>query len=253
MSTVRLHLPFYDEIILSKIMKLMNEIKNIYIININELKNYKNYELYENICKKIFENYAMKIIILGNFNSSPLPISNNSKILIKELINKPIQKYDKYNYKIMDKKKLLDKLDEFIHTYDTHIFSIDDFNGDVFKLWFLTQNIEYENIDLSELIKKLFKKTDIRKIKFWNKILIDDIKEFPNEYERMKNSDLSFPIIVFKNKNDYTILDGFHRLIKAYRYDYKKIKVKYVNFNLIKKVYIDEKNLEKDLGLIVKI
>jgi len=253
MSTVRLHLPFFDGVILSKIINLINEIKNIYIINVDEIKIKDQTEMYEFICKKIFENYAMKIIILGDYTKICLPISDNGKIIIKELANKSIKKYDKLNYKIYEKKKLIDRLEQIIHTYDTHIFTIDKFNGDVYKLWYLTQNIDYETVSLSDFIKSAFKKISIDKFKFWDKILIDDIKEYPNEYQRMKNSDLSYPIIVLRNKKDLTILDGFHRLIKAYRYEYKNIKVKYVTNSLVNKTIVNEKDLDKNLSLIVKM
>ena len=47
---------------------------------------------------------------------------------------------------------------------------------------------------------------------------------------RVKNADLSYPILVIKNLKEIYILDGNHRLQKSINQNLSFIKVKYISF-----------------------
>jgi hypothetical protein len=47
-------------------------------------------------------------------------------------------------------------------------------------------------------------------------------RKYEYHYQKTKKSDLSFPIIIDK---DYVVIDGMHRLLKAFMEGYKNVKV----------------------------
>ena len=49
-------------------------------------------------------------------------------------------------------------------------------------------------------------------------------KKYKKEIDRINNADLRYPIIIEKNKNNYYIVDGIHRLTKSYLDNKKTIK-----------------------------
>ncbi|MBI3627117.1 ParB N-terminal domain-containing protein [Candidatus Uhrbacteria bacterium] len=48
------------------------------------------------------------------------------------------------------------------------------------------------------------------------------------EYERTMNSDLSYPIDIMENRGRWLILDGLHRLMKAYILEWETVNVRVV-------------------------
>ena len=56
--------------------------------------------------------------------------------------------------------------------------------------------------------------------------IINDPEKYKDEYERTMKADLSHPIDIMKNKGRWLILDGLHRLMKAYIQGQKKVKVR---------------------------
>jgi len=81
-------------------------------------------------------------------------------------------------------------------------------------------------IDISELIYLLFGKFTFTygSPQF---SMIDVLKEpekYPDHYNRIKHADLMYPIILGKNTGGLYIIDGFHRLTKAYQEKQKIIK-----------------------------
>ena len=59
-----------------------------------------------------------------------------------------------------------------------------------------------------------------------------EIMEYPEkhkeEYERTLKADLKYPIDIMENKGRWLILDGLHRLMKAYIQGVKKVNVRII-------------------------
>ncbi len=53
-------------------------------------------------------------------------------------------------------------------------------------------------------------------------------EKYKSEYDRIMNSDISYPIDVMANKERLVILDGLHRLVKYKILGYDKIKVRII-------------------------
>lgn len=54
--------------------------------------------------------------------------------------------------------------------------------------------------------------------------------------KRMKEADLSYPLDIMENKGRWTLLDGLHRLMKAYTYGYRAVKVRKIPRDKISEV-----------------
>lgn len=71
-----------------------------------------------------------------------------------------------------------------------------------------------------------------KKINDWNltpREVIEHPKYHQNHYKRVVETDLKYPICIAKNKNGkWFVLDGTHRLTKAYLNNLKKVKVKII-------------------------
>ena len=52
--------------------------------------------------------------------------------------------------------------------------------------------------------------------------------KFKSEYDRIMNSDISYPIDVMENKGRLVILDGLHRLVKCKILGMDKVKVRII-------------------------
>ena len=104
-----------------------------------------------------------------------------------------------------------------------------DFNWDekdVWKLEYPTQEI------VSELLEWHFN------IPFWNWKnewyvlkpidVINNPEKYKSQYDRIMNSDISYPIDVMENKGRLVILDGLHRLVKCKLLGINKIKVRII-------------------------
>ena len=115
-----------------------------------------------------------------------------------------------------------------------------DFEWDSKKIWAL--DLPVQNMNISELIWHL-------DYPFWDKEGTDDWNltpaEFlknsaaePSHYAKVQQSDLQFPLEIIEFKGRYRILDGIHRLVKAYMNDAKTVLVRIVpkeKINAIKK------------------
>ncbi len=53
-------------------------------------------------------------------------------------------------------------------------------------------------------------------------------EKYKLEYDRVMNSDISYPIDIMENKGRFVILDGLHRLVKCYLLGYRKVKVRII-------------------------
>jgi len=99
------------------------------------------------------------------------------------------------------------------------------------------------SINIEELIPEMDKK-------LWETHSPNDVLKNPNlklhkeDSKRIENADLSYPIIVTSNKK---IIDGAHRLTKAYKQDLKTIKAYIFDKELLKK-FILTKNLNYEIA-----
>ena len=58
--------------------------------------------------------------------------------------------------------------------------------------------------------------------------IIEHPEKHKEEYERTLKSDLKYPIDIMENKGRWLILDGLHRLMKAYIQGMKKVNVRII-------------------------
>lgn len=61
-----------------------------------------------------------------------------------------------------------------------------------------------------------------------------------NEQIKIEKADLLYPIDILENKGKWLILDGIHRLTKAYKQGQKKIKVRIIPREKLSEIIIDE-------------
>jgi len=68
--------------------------------------------------------------------------------------------------------------------------------------------------------------------------IINDKKKYKQHYERIKKANLQYPILLFGSKNDFEILDGHHRIIKAILDDEPTIKGVFVSKSDLQKAVV---------------
>ncbi len=105
-------------------------------------------------------------------------------------------------------------------------FDFDYDEQDVWKLDYPTEEIP---------IKSLMWHLDIP---FWNwdnlwyvltpNDVINNKEKYQEQYNRIMNSDISYPIDVMENKGRLVILDGLHRLVKCKLLGMSKVKVRII-------------------------
>lgn len=105
-----------------------------------------------------------------------------------------------------------------------------DFDWDEEKVWKL--EVPIAEMDIKKLIWHF-------EIPFWEKDDTDDYNLTPqeviekkegtkNHQKKVEEADLKHPIDIMKNKGRWLILDGLHRLVKAYNLGYNKVKVRII-------------------------
>ncbi len=105
-----------------------------------------------------------------------------------------------------------------------------DFNWDSKKVWDL--DVPTQTMDINELVWHF-------DIPFWEKDGTDDWnltpwevihkKEGTTDHQRkVEEVDLKYPIDIMENKGKYVILDGLHRLVKAYMLGQKEVEVRII-------------------------
>ena len=108
-------------------------------------------------------------------------------------------------------------------------------------MWALDESVEDMNIE--ELIWHF-------DIPFWEKEGTDaynlipwDVINHPEiektHYKKVQNADLSHPIDIMENKGRWLILDGLHRLVKAYMQGQKTVKVRKIPRSRIPEIQKD--------------
>jgi len=116
-----------------------------------------------------------------------------------------------------------------------------DFNWDEEKVWAL--DVPVEEIDINELtwhfdIPFHWHGADVYNLK--SREIIDNPEKYKDEYGRTMNANLMHPIDIMENKGRWLILDGLHRLMKAYIQGYKTVRVRKISRDLIPKILKDE-------------
>ena len=104
-----------------------------------------------------------------------------------------------------------------------------DFNWDEKKVWAL--EVPVTEMDVKELtwhfdIPFHWHNGEVYNLTSWEIIKSPD--KYKEEYERTMNSDLKYPIDVMENKGRWLILDGLHRLMKAYIQGAKMVSVRII-------------------------
>ena len=116
---------------------------------------------------------------------------------------------------------------------------------DVNKLWNKTKNIKTNRIYLDKIIHNL-------DIDLWTtfvngkekyitpKQVIKNPYVSPQDFCKIINADLSYPIIIYEDNGYLDVLDGLHRLAKSVILKRKTIKVKYVSNDILLKCKIKQ-------------
>lgn len=108
-----------------------------------------------------------------------------------------------------------------------------DFDWSEEKVWKL--DLPVEEIPISELTWHF-------DVPFWDSYTLkpinvaNDLKKYKEEYDRTMKSDLSHPLDIMFWKGKWLLLDGLHRLLKAYILKQTLIKVRKVPISLIPKI-----------------
>ena len=111
-----------------------------------------------------------------------------------------------------------------------------DFDWNEEKVWAL--DVPVEEMDASELawhfdIPFLWEEGiyDLAPIE-----VLDRPDKHQKEYDRVLRADLAYPIDIMWNKGRWLILDGLHRLMKAWVLGIKKVKVRKISRDFIPKI-----------------
>jgi len=112
-----------------------------------------------------------------------------------------------------------------------------DFDWENEKVWSL--NIPVTEMDIGELtwhfdIPFHWHKGGVYNLK--SREIIENPKEYQEEYDRTVKADMQYPIDIMENKGKWLILDGLHRLMKAYIKGMKKVRVKVIPRNKIAEI-----------------
>jgi len=261
MSNVKLSLPFYDNAILLKLIKILQDIEDIAVIDLNEFKHENPKTMYKNICEFIFESYDKRVILLGDYGKYELPIPGGYTRANILKNSKQNAKYKKHNYKYSTKKMVFDSITRFLcHPTTDHIFhwinKKDEifFTGDVYHAWYITNFTKVKEVKLDYVIKSMFNLEDITEFEnmvLWvdeRKITLKNVKK-SREYSRVKTADLNYPIILYKGSKGISMIDGMHRLTNAYINEIKTVNVKYITLKQLSIIEIKNKKIrDKNLG-----
>lgn len=74
-----------------------------------------------------------------------------------------------------------------------------------------------------------------------SKEIIENPDGHREEYERIMKADLSYPIDIMENKGRWLILDGLHRLMKAYIQGLKRVNVRIIPRERIPEILMNQK------------
>ncbi len=104
-----------------------------------------------------------------------------------------------------------------------------DFDWDNDKVWNL--DVPVTDMDIQELAWHFdipFHPHEGQKYSRTSRDIMDNPEKYKEEYKRTMRADLKHPIDIMKNKDRWLILDGLHRLMKAYIQGAKTVSVRIV-------------------------
>ncbi len=104
-----------------------------------------------------------------------------------------------------------------------------DFSWDERKVWAL--EVPVSEMDINELtwhfdVPFHWHEGGIYNLK--SRDIIENPSKYQKEYERTMKADLRHPIDIMENKGRWLILDGLHRLMKAYILKMDKVRVRII-------------------------
>lgn len=116
-----------------------------------------------------------------------------------------------------------------------------DFSWSEKKVWSLDYPVE--EMDINELtwhfdIPFHWHGGEIYNLK--SRDVIESPEKYKEEYVRTMKADLAHPIDIMENKGKWLILDGLHRLMKAFILDMKKVNVRKIPRERIPDISIEE-------------
>jgi hypothetical protein len=159
----------------------------------------------EEILGQIFGDYRGNVVVLGDFPIGSLPV--------------PSAAY-------------LGNLGEgaIFNSVSTHVTK---FNGkvyDVYKLWWKSDPLPVHYRSVETLTRTLFGTVDVLGLKLWgNETVAEALENRSDEYDRIKNAQLTFPILLTRVESRLVLLDGSHRLVKAVLKENTYIPVKIIS------------------------
>lgn len=112
-----------------------------------------------------------------------------------------------------------------------------DFDWNTQKVWALT--LPVEEMDIAELVWHFaipFLGEHGEDYNVTPSEIIQNPKAHSEEYERTMAADLKYPIDIMKNKGRWLILDGLHRLMKAFIDGQNTVRVRIVPRELIPEI-----------------
>jgi hypothetical protein len=112
-----------------------------------------------------------------------------------------------------------------------------DFSWDEKKVWAL--DLPTTDMNISELtwhfdIPFHWHGGDVYNLK--SRDIIENPEKYKEEYERTMRADMKHPIDIMENKGRWLILDGLHRLMKAYILKMDKVRVRIVPREMIPQI-----------------
>lgn len=249
MSLIKLHLPFYTKNILLKIINIMKTSNDLVICDIDDLEGSKKKDpekLYKEIGELIFKpKNKKKIFLLGDTGNLILPIPRFTKLLLDsdDLKKKSKNKYLSLGYDLMNEKTIISELTHLLNSTSSHTAGFKRKDGsmakyNVYRLWYETHNDKPIIFEVNNVLEYIYGFTEwekLKKEKLWGNATLDKITNYPDHVERINNANLEYPIIITIYNAKPILLDGTHRLMKAYMTNKKTIKV----------IIIDKKKLKR--------
>lgn len=117
-----------------------------------------------------------------------------------------------------------------------------DFDWDEKRVWAL--DVPITEMDIKELIWHFdipFHWYGDGVYNLTSKEIIENPEKYKEEYERTMKADLKYPIDIMKNKDRWLILDGLHRLMRAYIQGLKIVQVRIIPRDKIPEILMEQK------------
>ena len=218
MSSVKIWLKTITK---SKI-NILSQFKNIFIYDLRG-KNYNE------ICRAIFRNYYKNDVVLVGKTKYELPIPPVKKNFNKENIINILSSTSTATFSFRLKKPIR------VNGVDYRTF-----NGDTYKLWSKSYLMKQYKWNVDELFWLTFRTDNVLKVKAWG-IKLSKLEKYPDHLKRLMKAKLSYPIYVYGN----SVIDGYHRLIKAKLTGVKEISYYKVTAAVLKRCHIKPKDVRK--------